>query len=1197
MLSAARPGTQRARAEDTDVTVLQERWNDRSVPSVSQTVPALFAAAVRATPDAPALVDGERRLTYRELAERVDRLALRLRAARLPTEGVVAICMPRSAEMVVAVLASMAAGGAFAPVDPQWPAARREQVIAESSARIALVAPGEDLPLSVERIVVDLDDPGSAPPPAPLPAITGDRLAYVIFTSGSTGTPKGAMIRHEAICERLLWQRDHVLGFSPGDASLFKAPLAFDISVNEILLPLVCGGYVVVAAPGSEKDPEHLLRLIAEEHVTFVYLVSSMLDVLLALDAAAGHDGARPDGAGSALAGLRHVWCGGEVLTPDLFRRFRRQLTTTLYHGYGPAEATIGVSHVIYRESADRIATSIGRPNPHTQLYVLDEDLAPTPVGTGGELYAAGFLLGRGYIGRSGLSAAAFVANPFDDGTEHAGSRMYRTGDLARWTQDGTLEFLGRADNQVKIRGRRVELEEIEVAVSGHPRVRQAAVTLTTSATGAESLTGYVTPISDAGSPGDGIDVDELRRWCRERLPEYMVPATLVVLERFPVTVNGKVDRRALPVPLEAPTGARTAPGTPDERLLCEVLADALGVDEVGADDDFFALGGDSIVAVTVVLALRSEGRTLRAKDIAAHRTPRRLAEALGGPATDGAEPDDTPLLSLDEADTADLTAAGPREILPVTSVQSGIYFHSVAATGEDPYVVQQIVDLTGPLDAARLQRATDAVVARHGALTAGFHLTRSGRVVSAIGATEPPGFRTLRVPDDRETDEFVRGVADEERRRGFDLTRPPLMRFALVAVADGLHRLIQTVHHIVADGWSVALVWDDVMATYRGDPPDADAPQHTEFLRWWSRGRDPQVEVAAWTGYLDGVEGPTLVAEHLPVPGSGTGFGRRARALDGRHRAALTAYARSRSVSEGAVMTAAWGVLVGCLTGSTDVVFGSTTAGRGEDVDGIDRIVGMLLNTVPTRVRWSHRDAVDDVVHRFVAAETTVLDHQHVPLLDVHGALGVRELFDSLFSIENLRRPHDDGEVRLGRIEYIQAPHYRLTALVTLHESVSVAVTNDRGALDDATADRIADLYLRVVELIVDGTDRRATVFTTLGAPDPAPHAPDPTTPPALLAHRLAQRFGDSADAAAIVQGEVAWSYAELGGRVNRLARRLVGSGVGPDTRVALALPRSPELVVGLLAVVTAGGVVVPLDPRHPAARLSHHLSDADPA
>lgn len=1194
---------------------LLERWNDRSTPPVTATVPELFARAARATPDAPALVDGDRRLTYRELSVRVAQLAARLRRSGLPPEGVVAIGLPRSAEMVVAVLAGMAAGGAFVPVDPQWPRARREQVLAESAARVVLTDPADRWPGSVETIAVSLDDWGFDAFDDRLPdvAIAGAQLAYVIFTSGSTGTPKGAMIRHEAICERLVWQRDHVLGFGPDDASLFKAPLAFDISINEILLPLVSGGRVVVAAAGSERDPDYLLDVIVAERVTYLYLVSSMLDALLTLDRA------RTAAGGSALAGVRHVWCGGEVLTPDLFDRFRRRLATTLYHGYGPAEATIGVSHVIYRDRAERIATSIGRPNPHTQLYVLDDALAPLPIGVGGELYAAGFLLGRGYVGGPAPTAAGFVANPFDAD----GARMYRTGDLARWTADGSLEFLGRADNQVKIGGRRVELEEIEVALSRHPLVRQAAVTLTRNDAGVDRLVGYVTEI-----PGSALDPEDLRRWCGEQLPDYMVPGTLVVLDRFPFTANGKVDRAALRPPAPAPPGGGgadpgNAPRNADESLLCEVFARTLGAAQVGVDDDFFGLGGDSITAVSVVIALRSAGFSVRTKDIFAHRTPAGLATVLhsaepaadaaaelaAGSAADPVPADDRPLVDPEPADRAELATAVPalRAILPTTAVQSGIYFHAVATPGHDPYIVQQVVELFGPLDRDRLAAATDAVVRRHQALAAGFHLTRGGGVISTIGEPPAPEFRSLRwtASDAVSSDRFIDRVARQERDRGFDLARPPLMRYALVEVGRDRHWLIQTVHHIVADGWSVALIWNDILAAYRGAAVEPRPPQYSEFLRWWVRSRQPERELAAWRGYLDGVVEPTLVGDHLPPAGGGAGFGHRHRELDPERRRALRAYARSRSVSEGAVLTAAWGVLVGCLTARTDVVFGTTTAGRGEDVPGLDRIVGMVLNTVPTRVRWSHRDPIDEIVRRFVAAQTTVLDHQHVPLADLHTATGVPELFDTLFSIENLHRPDAVGELRLGPIEYREAPHYRLTALVTLHESVSVAVTNDRAAVGDPVADRIADLFVEVLDLVVGGPDRTAGAFDHVVATGPADAAllaawgspPAIADPPTTVADRVAApAAAGSAAAIAVRQGGVALTRAQLHERVNRLARLLIAAGVGPDARVALLLPRTPDLVVALLAVIAAGGVYVPIDPRHPAGRITHYLRDCAP-
>ena len=1179
-----------------DISELHERWNDRTTPTTTATVPELFAAAARSTPDALALVDGRTRLTYRELSVKVGELAQRLRQSGLPAEGVVAIGMSRSAEMVVSVLATMAAGGAFVPVDPHWPETRRRQVSADASVHIALTAADDRTDWGTETISVSLADWrfGDCVPDASPLRVQGNQLAYVIFTSGSTGTPKGAMIRHEAICERLVWQRDQILMFGRDDASLFKAPLAFDISINEILLPLVSGGYVVVAAPGSEKDPDYLLDLIASERVTYLYLVSSMLDTLLALD----RD--RSTRSGSALASVRHIWCGGEVLTPDLFMRFRQQLSTTLYHGYGPAEATIGVSHVIYRDEAERIATSIGRPNPHTQLYVLDEQLEPVPVGVGGELYAAGFLLGRGYVGNAAMTASKFVSNPFDPD----GSRMYRTGDLARWCDNGSLEFLGRADNQVKIRGRRVELEEIEVIISGHPQVRQAVVTLTGNTAGADSLSAYVTE-----NPGATVDVENLQSWCVDNLPDYMVPSNLMVLDAFPITANGKVDRRGLPAMTPTRQGAFIAPRTPHEQLLCDIFATILGVEKVSVDDDFFALGGDSIVAVKVALALRPEGFRLRSQDIVSHRTPEHLATALAasGPATT-APTTDAPLVELedDESDEIHSQVDGLREVLPLTAVQSGIYFHSIAVDDHDPYMVQQIVELSGPLDVDRLAEAADVVIRRHTALAAGFRTTRSGRVVSTVGSTPAPEFRTLSFVDESTLGaaQFVNRVASEERSRTFDLTRPPLMRYTLITIGEERYRLIQTVHHLIADGWSVALIWNDIMAAYRGDLFDSSAPQFSDFLRWWTQGRTPQSEVEAWKNHLADIGDPTLISDHLPRS-AGNGIGRRRRTLGTDHRQALTAYARSRSVSEGAVMTAAWGVLLGCVMGRTDVVFGSTTAGRGEDVDGIDRIVGMLLNTVPTRVSWTQRDTMDDVVQNFVRAETEVLDHQHVPLLDLHSALGVRELFDTLFSIENLERPEDVGDLRLGAIEYIQAPHYRLTALVTLHESVSVALTNDRAAIDDAVADRLADLYLGVVELIVTGSDRGTNAFRAITVTSPVDHRTvvDTWNPPSKtaelpdsVAELIERRIAESTELAALVQGDVTVTYGQLGERVNRLARLLIESGVGPEARVALLLPRSPDLVTALLAVIVAGGAYVPIDPRHPTERISHHLSDSSP-
>ncbi|KAA0102330.1 non-ribosomal peptide synthetase [Mycolicibacterium sp. P1-18] len=777
---------------------LLREWNDATWPDTTTTVPAAFARQVDRTPDALAVVAGDVRLTYRELADRAYQLANHLRAAGVEHEQMVAIALPRSAEMVVAAMAILAAGGAFVPVDPQWPAERRQQVLADTRATSVVVAPGTAQagdPTAVE-IALEAWAFEHHPTTAPPTTVDGSQLAYVIFTSGSTGKPKGAMIRHEAIAERLTWQVEDVLGFGPGDASLFKAPLSFDISVNEILLPLVSGGYVVVADPGGERDPQYLLDLISGEKVTFVYLVSSMLDVLLDLSEGT-----------SLLSGLKHVWCGGEVLTPALFDRFRSQLSTTLYHGYGPAEATIGVSHVVYRDSAERIETSIGRPNPHTQLYVLDDDLRPVPVGVGGELYAAGFLLGRGYIHAPALTGSRFVANPFDDD----GSRMYRTGDLARWTAEGVLEFLGRADNQVKIRGMRVELEEIEVVLASHPSVRHAAVILRQTPSGGAQLTGYV--VSTAG-----VDADDLVSWCATKLPEHMVPAAVMVLDEFPVTANGKLDRRALPAPPAAAPSAAAAPTDPRTRAICDIFAELLGVPSVGADTDFFAMGGDSIVAMGLISRARKIGLRLRPRDVFSSRTPAALAAA----ATD-----------IDSGTTTSATVDPVGEIAP-TPILAWL---DEVGNGLDGFFQSVTLHTPAGLTTAALTTMVDALLDCHDVLRARIGtVDPAGLTIPAAGSVTAAEV-LLRVPLDGDAD----AVTAEQRSLAVARLDPRNGRMVdvvwLDAGADRPGRLILMLHHVVVDGVSLRLLGEDLAAAWAnvsaGQPislTKADNP-----LRQWS--------------------------------------------------------------------------------------------------------------------------------------------------------------------------------------------------------------------------------------------------------------------------------------------------------------------------------------------------------------------------
>ncbi|WP_051060571.1 non-ribosomal peptide synthetase [Nocardiopsis baichengensis] len=575
------------------------------------------------TPGAPAVVARGRTLTYAELDGAADRLAARLAALGAGPERTVGVHLHSSPELVVALLAVLKTGAAFIALDPGWPRARLVGVAGQ--ARPVAVVTAADSPLDAGMPQVDAADASDASDASDAAGGAGtedggagagsvrrgpprarmENAAYIVYTSGSTGAPKGAVIRHQAICNRLPWQAA-MLGLGPDDAVLHKAPMSFDISVNEIFLPLVVGARLVVADPGGHGDAAHLLDLIERERVTFVYIVASMLDAMLDRG-----DFFR------ATRSLRHVWCGGEALTPTLYARFRERSAATMYHGYGPAEATIGVACRVYRDEPATGGITMGRPNPDTRIHVLDRRLRPVPVGVPGEIHIGGTPLARGYVGDPVRTAERFTADPFEPG-----ARLYRTGDLARLRPDGQIEFLGRADNQVKVRGHRIELEEVEAALGRCRGVRQGV-----AAVHRDRIAAYCAP-----EHGAAPTADQVRRELRSALPESMVPATVTFLDPLPLTPSGKVDRAALPAPgPDRPSGA-APPRDGYERAVADAWCAALGAERVGVHDNFFDLGGHSLLLVRVQALLKDRlDRDVSMVDLYSHPTVAALAAHLAG--------------------------------------------------------------------------------------------------------------------------------------------------------------------------------------------------------------------------------------------------------------------------------------------------------------------------------------------------------------------------------------------------------------------------------------------------------------------------------------------------------------------------------------------------------------------------------------
>ncbi|MDO0917224.1 amino acid adenylation domain-containing protein [Streptomyces sp. DT2A-34] len=794
-------------------------WNDTAHPMPATTLTALVEEQAAKTPDLPAVeygIEGGLKLTYAELNARANALARQLTSLGVGPERRVGIHLERSVEMVVALLAVLKAGGAFVPLEPSWPARRIAEVCQSAALTAVLGKPGhggvlgDDAPPFME---VRLEGPEQ--PDNPNVPVDPEGLAYVIYTSGSTGVPKGAMIRHRAIAHRLLWQRG-LLGFGTEDAALFKAPLGFDISINEIFLPLVNGGRVVIAEPGGERDVDYLLDTVERHRVTFTYLVSSMLDLLLELD-----------GFARRARSLRHVWCGGEVLTPELFARFRAASPAVMYHGYGPAEATIGVSHVVYRTGAIRSAVSIGRPNGNTRLHVLDDRLQPVPVGVPGELYAGGVYLGRGYVNDPCRTADHWVADPFGP----PGERLYRTGDLVRWQRDGTLEFLGRADNQVKIRGMRVELEEIEAILEQHPGVRRGVVVIREDAPGVKQLAGYYLAAHELG---------DLHGWLRERLPEHMVPRTLTALDAFPLLPSGKVDRGSLPAPASTTSAAPTRePADERERRLCELFASVLGPARVGVDDNFFELGGDSIVSIRLVTLARKAGIALSPRHVFQTPTPAGLAAAAGASVERiGAEVTDEPV--------------GEMELTPIMRATAG-------PDGSYDGLAQAVLLVTPPdLTYDTAVDVLQALLDRHDMLRA---RVTNRLVVPAEGAVRA-GELLSEVRDAALDDELAAAVTRLDPAAG---------RMLQAVWFTDSARLLLVAHHLVVDGVSWRIITSDLAEAWRSGRA---LPRSGTSFRTWSRllaeeARKPERmrELARWTGELDGAR--PFLERDLGIAGS----------------------------------------------------------------------------------------------------------------------------------------------------------------------------------------------------------------------------------------------------------------------------------------------------------------------------------------
>ncbi|MEU8180867.1 amino acid adenylation domain-containing protein [Micromonospora sp. NPDC049047] len=902
----------------------------------------LALAGLARRPDAEAVSFGGERLTFAELDERSARLAGELARRGVGRGSIVGVCLQRCLDLPVALLAVVRAGAAYLPLEPSYPPRRLAYMVADAEPTVVVSERRWQPVLPAEATVLWLDDVPYAPPLPPV-RVHGTDLAYVMYTSGSTGDPKGVMCTHQGIVNRLLWmQETYALGSD--DTVLHKTPYGFDVSVWEFFWPMLAGARLVVAEPGGHQDPDYLHRVIAAERVTTVHFVPSMLRAFL--------DTAAPQ----PLPSLRRVVCSGEALPADLAESFHDRLGGELHNLYGPTEAAVDVTAWHHRPG-DGDVVPIGRPIANTTIHVLDRWLNPVPVGVPGELFIGGVSLARGYLNRPELTAASFIPDPFSD---RPGARLYRTGDLARHRPDGALEYLGRTDHQVKLRGQRVELGEIEAQLRRHPAVADAVVTVAGPA-----LAAYLIPQPQQSAPTSA----ELRAHLAAMLPAHMVPASYTPLAEIPRTPNGKVDRGALPRPGVPDAGGHAAPASPEQQVLADVWGEVLGTGPVGVHDNFFALGGDSLLAIQARQRARERGLDISLQQLFQHPTVASLAAVAA------------PISAPDEQGRA--TATGQRlpasleDAYPLTRLQLGMLFHAEYSPDEARYHNIARFRLDRPLDEPRLRAALQALLARHPALRTSFDLAGFDEPMQLVHRTVELTLDTYDLVGSpaAQRDAEVERYAEAEKRRPFATDRAPLVRFA-VHRHDASFDLTVTECHAVLDGWSHSAMLLEIYERY-ADPAGAaeryarpPSPAMREAVRLERAALDSAECADFWRRRLAGNPAGTVVAA------GGSGPRRRtqvevpigAEVSDGLRRLAQETGAPLKSVALAAHLR-----VLSLLNDTDDVVAAVVTHGRPEDGDG-DRALGLFLNVVPARLRLT------PMSWRSFVAATFALEQEEFP-------------------------------------------------------------------------------------------------------------------------------------------------------------------------------------------------------------------------
>ncbi|MEH1843055.1 MAG: amino acid adenylation domain-containing protein [Nostoc sp.] len=1178
-------------------TQIIEGCNETQVVDRDLCIHQMFERQVERSPQAIAVAFDDIQLTYQQLNKRANQLAHYLRTLGVGPEVLVGICLERSLEMIVGILGILKAGGAYVPLDPAYPAERLTFILSDTQTPVLLTQEKlvKNLPLHQAQVVcLDSNWQGNTQNSQenPVNQTTIDNLIYVIYTSGSTGQPKGVMIPHRGICNQLYWRQTN-FKLTPADKVLLTISFSFDPSVWQIFWPLCFGGQLILARPGGQQDTAYLVKVIIEQQITVLALVPSILRVLLQEK---GIENCRF---------LRHITCGGEALPSELIEHFFAQLNLdNVFHNcYGPTEASIDATFWTCQRGTNYTIAPIGRPITNAEIYILDENLQPVPVGESGELYIGGIGLARGYLNRPELTREKFIFHPF---SSEVGARLYKTGDLARFLPDGNIEFLGRIDYQVKIRGFRIELGEIEAILRQHPSLTETLVIAREDVPGNKQLVAYI-----IANPEQIPSQVELRRFLQGRLPEYMVPASFVFLDNLPLNPNGKIDRRALPAPHTSDLALSTnfiPPQNATEEVLASIWVKVLRLEQVGIHDNFFELGGHSLLATQVMSRVRQAFQIeMPLQILFENPTIASLAQAMPTATRSG---NAQTQITENDLQNQTIPLIANRESVPLSFAQQRVWFLEQLEPNSPAYIISNALRLTGEFRASILQQALNAIVIHHEALRTNFITSPDGSPIQVIGKPRPVELKIIKV-----TQEQVQSLLNQESQRPFNLESDLMLRACLLQIDEQQQILLLVMHHIASDGWSMGILWQQLASLYEallsGKPsPLAKLPiQYADFAIWqhqWLSGEVLSSQINYWKTQLAGANTVLELPTDRPRPPVQTYQGAaQSLIIPQTLSASLIELSRQEGVTLFMTLLAAFGTILHRYSGQEDILIGSPIAGRNRSE--IEGLIGFFINTVVLRIDFSGNPSFRSVLNRVRQMALGAYAHQDMPFeklveeLQPERDTSRNPLFQVWFNMLNLKDIQLElPGVAIEPVSMLEtASKFDLTLYVTeKNQGIQLDLVYNTDLFASERMMEMLHQFHHLLNQIVATSDSQISLYS-LVTPEartllPEPRAVLPEPGYELVTTMFTSWVNRTPEHSALRQGSRIWNYGELGKSAQALAQVLLSNKVQQGDVVAVFGTRSFALIASMNAVLLSGGVLLTLDPKLPSDRHLLMLKEA---